>query len=167
VTKNKDYEVGYKKPPKNSQFKKGQSGNPAGRPKGKVKVANPAEVFGDVMAGLIPVSDKGRPRNITLLEAFFMSEVKKALKGENAAAKRLLSTVFTLLPRQPDRPAVGEGSDQDARCDLDQFLDEIAGRIVPAANDSEPRRVEGPEHKEEGAPVPNTLWGGNKDRADG
>lgn len=29
----KEYEVGYKKPPKNYQFKKGQSGNPKGRPK--------------------------------------------------------------------------------------------------------------------------------------
>ena len=28
----KDYEVGYKKPPKHTQFQPGQSGNPAGRP---------------------------------------------------------------------------------------------------------------------------------------
>lgn len=28
--KSKEYEVGYKKPPKHSQWKKGQSGNPAG-----------------------------------------------------------------------------------------------------------------------------------------
>jgi Family of unknown function (DUF5681) len=28
-----DYEVGYGKPPKTSQFKKGESGNPSGRPK--------------------------------------------------------------------------------------------------------------------------------------
>ncbi len=28
-----DYEVGYGKPPKNTQFKKGKSGNPKGRPK--------------------------------------------------------------------------------------------------------------------------------------
>lgn len=30
----KDYEVGYGKPPKRTRFKKGQSGNPKGRPKG-------------------------------------------------------------------------------------------------------------------------------------
>jgi len=29
-----DYEVGYKKPPKQGRFKKGQSGNPRGRPSG-------------------------------------------------------------------------------------------------------------------------------------
>ena len=28
------YEVGYRKPPKATQFKQGQSGNPHGRPKG-------------------------------------------------------------------------------------------------------------------------------------
>lgn len=33
--KNKTYDVGYGKPPKHAQFKKGQSGNLQGRPKGK------------------------------------------------------------------------------------------------------------------------------------
>ena len=31
--KKDNYDVGYKKPPKNTQFKPGQSGNPKGRPK--------------------------------------------------------------------------------------------------------------------------------------
>jgi hypothetical protein len=29
----KEYEIGYKKPPRKNQFKPGQSGNPKGRPK--------------------------------------------------------------------------------------------------------------------------------------
>ena len=32
--KKSDYKVGYKKPPLHTRFKKGQSGNPSGRPKG-------------------------------------------------------------------------------------------------------------------------------------
>lgn len=33
MSKKKDYEVGYGKPPKATQFKKGQSGNSKGRPR--------------------------------------------------------------------------------------------------------------------------------------
>ena len=34
MTRGRDYEVGYGKPPKSTRFRKGQSGNPAGRRKG-------------------------------------------------------------------------------------------------------------------------------------
>ena len=53
MARKKDYEVGYRKPPKDKRFKKGQSGNPAGRSKGKDKLTEPGEVFADVMAGLM------------------------------------------------------------------------------------------------------------------
>lgn len=39
TTRKRDYEVGYGKPPEHSRFKKGQSGNPNGRPR-KAKANN-------------------------------------------------------------------------------------------------------------------------------
>ena len=39
MTKRKKYDIGYGMPPKSTRFKKGQSGNPAGRKKGSRNLA--------------------------------------------------------------------------------------------------------------------------------
>lgn len=126
---------------KDTRFKKGQSGNPAARSKGKDKLTEPGEVFADVMAGLIPVNDNGKARNISLMRAFSLSEIKKALKGDNAAAKRVQSMVFNLLARDESNPhpAADEGPDQEVTRDLDLLLDEIAARPASADSPEEPR----------------------------
>lgn len=49
-----DYEIGYKKPPKDGQFKKGQSGNPNGRPRGS---KNKKKVFDDILSQEITLAN--------------------------------------------------------------------------------------------------------------
>jgi len=81
-TDSDDYEIGYGKPPKHTQFKKGQSGNPLGRPKKKRAVPDLIE---KVLSEEVMVSGKKRSKR----ELFVIALVNDAIKG-NATARRLL-----------------------------------------------------------------------------
>ncbi len=82
-----DYEVGYGKPPKATQFKKGQSGNPKGRPKGSKSAAS---IFEKTLYREISIRENGKSRKATQLEAFMMLLTKAALGGDPGAANRLI-----------------------------------------------------------------------------
>lgn len=63
----REYEVGYGKPLKANQFRKGQSGSPKGRPRGS---RNLATIFNEVAYSRIPVTiGGGPPRTVRLVEA--------------------------------------------------------------------------------------------------
>jgi Family of unknown function (DUF5681) len=81
-----DYPVGYGKPPKSSQFVKGKSGNPNGRPKGS---QNFASVFFKTMRQRIQVTENGRVRYITKFEAIVVQLSSKALRGDISAIHEL------------------------------------------------------------------------------
>ncbi|WP_108811840.1 DUF5681 domain-containing protein [Sphingorhabdus sp. Alg231-15] len=78
--------VGYRKPPKEHQFKKGRSGNPRGRPR-KQKPANPseAEILRKISAETVVVDGK----EMTKLELWLRVLEKKALQGDLRAMKLL------------------------------------------------------------------------------
>lgn len=67
---NEEHEVGYKKPPVHSRWKKGQSGNLKGRKKGKVRLVDMDDVFDEVLAALVAVNENGRPQKMSKLRAF-------------------------------------------------------------------------------------------------
>ena len=80
-------EVGYKRPPRASQFKPGQSGNPKGRPKGSLNIAN---VLAQTLREQVQVNEGGRRRTITKLEAAIKQAVNKAAGGDSAAIRFLI-----------------------------------------------------------------------------
>ena len=79
------YEVGYKKPPKHTQFPKGKSGNPKGRPKG-AKSPTGLEVFDQ----MVTVIQNGKPKKITAIDAVFTQLLMDAMKGDPKARKLAL-----------------------------------------------------------------------------
>ena len=80
-------EVGYAKPPRESQFKKGRSGNPKGRPRGSLNIAT---VLARALRKQVIVKDGGRRRKITKLEAAVTQIVNKAASGEPGSIRFLI-----------------------------------------------------------------------------
>jgi len=82
------YSVGYRKPPAHSRFKKGQSGNPRGRPKGE---RNRTTILNSILNERVVVTDNGMRKRITKQEAVYKQLVNKAASGDPRAAQLLLS----------------------------------------------------------------------------
>ena len=81
-----DYEVGYRRPPRQHQFKKGQpSPNPKGRPRGS-KAADLPSVLKE------PVSIKigGRVHKVPFIVAYFQVLKDRAIKGDLKSGRLLM-----------------------------------------------------------------------------
>ena len=87
MSREDDDEVGYGKPPKKGMFKKGQSGNPKGRPKG---VKNFQTELQNVLRSKVTVTVAGKPKSISVVEAALMRLREKALKGDQRALEIVL-----------------------------------------------------------------------------
>jgi len=87
-----DYAVGYGRPPASTQFRKGQSGNRSGRPKGTNNLKT------DLLEELrekVTLKEGDRTKRITKQRAMLKTLFAKALKGDPRAA----TTVIGLLGR--------------------------------------------------------------------
>src|SRR5438045_1707067 len=79
-----DDTVGYKRPPKSSQFSKGQSGNPKGRPRGAEGRRN---ILERVAYETHTVREGGRKRRLTTIEALLVTLRNMTMEGDPRAAK--------------------------------------------------------------------------------
>jgi hypothetical protein len=79
---------GYGRPPKHSQFKKGKSGNPTGRPK---KVTSFKSDLAAELQEKLSVAENGRERKITKQRAFCKTLVAAAIKKDIRAVNALLA----------------------------------------------------------------------------
>ena len=85
-----EYEVGYGKPPKNTRFKKGQSGNPKGRPKYKSEFECQRDMRAIFMrAAMTSISTKvkGRQTRMPALEAMYLKLFARAIEGDGPSMR--------------------------------------------------------------------------------
>ena len=117
----RDYEVGYGKPPLHTRFKKGQSGNPRGRPPG---AKNLSTLLSEALNEPVTVSENGGRRKISKREAIMKQLVNRSAKGDWRAVKLLIDILQDIERRT--EPQTEENSfglaDQKVLAQLEQRL---------------------------------------------
>ncbi len=115
-----DYLVGFGRPPKGSQFRKGKSGNPKGKPKGSRSVA---ACLSDALSTKVTLTENGKSRRVSRLQAIVQRLSSDALRGEKDAVKLLLAL------------ADKYGNAPDAKINLSELLSEDAAILAQARRD--------------------------------
>lgn len=105
----RDYEVGYGKPPRQYQFPKGKSGFAGRHHKPKMSLADQLD---RILSEKLTVSDGGKQQRLSKEEVFLRQVIARAISGEKQSAKLM----FDYLARRQDQP------DQTGRDATEQFL---------------------------------------------
>jgi len=115
--------VGYRRPPKHTQFKKGQSGNPSGRPKGTVNLAT---ALYNTLREPVEMVEDGITKTMTKMEAAVKRLVEEAINGDMHAFRVL--SVLSQAMQEAEGSATStelEGADK-------KILETLFRRFAPA-----------------------------------
>jgi hypothetical protein len=110
---NDDQEVGYRKPPKATQFQKGQSGNKAGRPKG---ARNLNSVFADELNEKVSINENGSRKTVSKQQIVVKRIVNNAAAGDPRHGKIVLSQIAEIEAKAEAFSGMSDGlSETDAK----------------------------------------------------
>jgi Family of unknown function (DUF5681) len=109
----RDYEVGYGKPPRHTRFTKGRSGNPRGRSPG---AKNLKTLLSEALNELVIVAENGGRRKVTKREAIIKQLVNQSATADWRAIKILLDLIREIEGQsEPASPETSAFSEADAK----------------------------------------------------
>ena len=126
----REYAANYRKPPEHTRFKKGQSGNPRGRP------LFPKSLVADLLDAMnqrVVVAENGRRRRMTKRQAMIAQLVNKSATADLRATKMLLDML-----RDLERQAEAASPDQPAHTDVIEQLKAKLRRLAEDYDQSKP-----------------------------
>jgi len=123
MSSERNYEVGYGKPPRSTQFKKGQSGNPKGRPIGS---RNLSTALRQCLEEKVVVTENGARRRITMMDAMLKQVVRKAAAGDLKAFQQVVVLEQAGESQAFEEPAVVRMAEPK---DVNKLLRRLAGSI--------------------------------------
>jgi Family of unknown function (DUF5681) len=118
----RNYDVGYGRPPSQSRFKPGQSGNPRGKAPGNKSFKT---AFLNELTQPVMVEDQGRRRRMSRNEVLVKSLVNDALKGNHRARKLVFDTLAQL-----ERSGTADHSQQKTMLTDEKVIASLKARLT-------------------------------------
>jgi hypothetical protein len=118
------YEVGYCKPPLHSRFKRGQSGNPRGRPPGAKTLST---LLTETLNEPVVIAEDGGRRKISKRQAIIKQLVNRSAKGDWRAVKLLLDILQDIEGRTEPQTEENSFSLADEKV-LEQLTTRLRGK---------------------------------------
>jgi hypothetical protein len=121
--RDKPYDVGYGRPPEGRRFRKGESGNPKGRPRGS---KNMATLLDEELSERVPVNENGKRKTITMRKAITKQTVRKAASGN----EKFIKLVFELDGLKDAREGSAQSSTAPTDDDDRQVIQDLRRQLT-------------------------------------
>ncbi len=129
---NDDYDVGYGRPPKSGRFRKGQSGNPAGR---RTEQERFASVLQEELANEIVMKIGDKKIKATVMRGLTKLMINMALAGDKKALAELMRQINRYFPEPPATDDTSLPLAEEDQKILENFVQRHLGQDLQSEED--------------------------------